>query len=300
MKRTISRFRTPEETARYRALGERLIDMRWPDVPRTTLHVETSYGTTQVRRVGTAGGTPIVMVHPFPGSSAALYGFVGPATRDHTLYLPETMGGPGYNTQTAPMQTVDDLASWLDQTLDGLGLAEVHLAGYSQGGFIAAVLAARPERLATLTLLDPGGAITRIRRGVIPFMIVAGLKVLAARDKPAAMQKVSHRFNGSSTDLPREALEMVIMAATATQIPTPTKLSDDQLRRITMPTLVMLGEQSRLYSPRTVARQARRLLANPTVEIWSGGHGFAVDHLEQVMARMLDFIDRHDRRRATR
>ncbi|WP_406389757.1 alpha/beta fold hydrolase [Streptomyces sp. NBC_00887] len=48
--------------------------------------------------------------------------------------------------------------AWLDETLAALGLDRVHLVGASYGGWLALNQAhRRPDRLASVTLLDPGG-----------------------------------------------------------------------------------------------------------------------------------------------
>ena len=67
---------------------------------------------------------------------------------------------PGYGEtpRAARVESLDDLALLYDEMLVGLGLERVHLAGWSLGGWLAALIAAwRPERALSLTLLTPAG-----------------------------------------------------------------------------------------------------------------------------------------------
>ena len=53
----------------------------------------------------------------------------------------------------------EDLVIHYDRLLDVLGLDQVHLVGYSLGGWLAAEFASfYPERLKSLTLMVPGRA----------------------------------------------------------------------------------------------------------------------------------------------
>lgn len=89
------------------------------------------------------------------------------------MYTPDTIGGAGRSVQTEPITTGTDLVRWVDELLDRLGLDRVHLARYSEGGWIAglhAALTGRSERHVSLTLIEPAGAIERV-----PARFIAGM-----------------------------------------------------------------------------------------------------------------------------
>ncbi|QIY76119.2 alpha/beta fold hydrolase [Streptomyces sp. RLB1-33] len=77
---------------------------------------------------------------------------------DRPVYAIDTPGDPGRSVQREPIHQPERAAQWLDETLAGLGLDRVHLVGSSYGGWLALNQAhRRPDRLASVTLLDPGG-----------------------------------------------------------------------------------------------------------------------------------------------
>jgi pimeloyl-ACP methyl ester carboxylesterase len=291
----IGRFRTPEHATRFYALYDDIVARRWP-TPYESLDVPSRFGPTHVRRTGPAGGTPVVLIHPTVGSSAGWYPLIAPLCERHPVYTPDTIGTPGRSVQTAPIRSVDDLVVWLDEVLDALDLDAVHLVGYSEGGWIAgmhAALSGRRDRLRTLTLIEPGGAIERIPRPFLAAMILRAARALAARDKHRALRDFNQWMNGD-VELTDEQIDLLLCAMKGfrQKLPTPDRLADDQLRRITTPTLLMMAADTKLYDPDQVAARARALLADVQIDITpNAGHGLAFQHPAQVIGRILAFIE---------
>ena len=124
----VSTFRTPEDAERFVTRYDEVVGSRWP-VAHEELDVSTRFGQTRVRRSGAGSGVPLVMLHPTTGSSAGWYPVIELFCRDRIVYTPDTMGAAGRSVQTAPIRSEADLADWLDDVLDRLGMPEVHLLG---------------------------------------------------------------------------------------------------------------------------------------------------------------------------
>jgi pimeloyl-ACP methyl ester carboxylesterase len=297
MAERISRFRTPEDADRYYELYDDIVARRWP-VPHEERDVPTRFGSTHVRRSGTAEGTPLVLIHPTSGGSLGWHSLVAPLAERHPVYTPDTIGTIGRSVQTEPVRSAEDLAVWLDDVLDGLGHDTVHLVGFSEGGWIAGVHAAhtqRPDRLATLTLIEPGGAIERLPRRTLAAILWRGMRTLRAKDKHQAIRDFNRWLSGD-IDITDDEIELVLFAFRnfRQKLPFPKRLPDDQLRRITTPTLLLLGAESRIYAdPAKVAERARRLLPDVTVEITPGaGHGLPLQFPDRITARIVEFAER--------
>jgi pimeloyl-ACP methyl ester carboxylesterase len=294
----LSTFRTPEAAARYLEVYDDLVARTWPE-PRAELDVPTRFGTTRVRRTGPEDGTPLVLIHPTSGSSLGWRSLIAPLAERHAVYTPDTIGTIGRSVQTAPVRSAGDLVTWLDDVVGHLGLDPFHLGGYSEGGWIAgtyAALTGAPERLATLTLIEPAGAITQIPRHVLASLIARAARTLVARDKEQAIRRFNRWMNGD-IELADDEVELVLMAFSSfrQKLPTPEQLPDDQLRRIRTPTLLLLGADSRICDPDKVAERARTLLPDVTVEITpDAGHGLALQHPDQITRRILAFVADHD------
>lgn len=296
----VSTFRTPEDAERFLARYDEVVGRSWP-IAHEELDVPTRFGQTRVRRSGAGSGVPLVMLHPTAGSSAGWYPVIELFCRDRVVYTPDTMGAAGRSMQTAPIRTEADLADWLDDVLDRLGMTEVHLLGYSEGGWIAGLYAAqtaKPERLRSLTLIEPSGALERIPARFLLRMVGGAVRVLVARDKHGAVRRLNAGMNGTGYELTDGQIGLLLASMTAFQqrLPRPSRLNDEQLRRIATPSLLLLGQQSRLLDPQTVTRRATSLMPNVTVEVIpSTGHGVLYQEPEKVSAHVHDFLTDQER-----
>ena len=228
-------FKTQAHRIEYEQVYDRVLQRDWP-VPHEELDIDTAFGPTRVRRSGAGDGTPLVMVHPTTGSSLGWYPVVHHLCADRVVYTPDTIGTCGRSLQTAPVDSVEDLVAWLDQVIDGLGLERLHLLGYSEGGWIAgsyAALSTRRDQLASVTLVEPGGAIERIPTGFLLTMIGRAMLAMASRDRASALARFSHWLNGDIELTPAQMeLIEVSMGAFGQRLPRPDRLSDEDLARI--------------------------------------------------------------------
>ena len=295
----IGGFRTPGDAARYHERYDEMLARAWP-VAHDEFDVPSRFGTTHVRRSGPATGTPLVLIHPTTGSSAGWAPLIAQLCERHPVYTPDTIGTAGRSVQTAPIRSPHDLVVWLDEVIDAVPVDRVHLVGYSEGGWIAglhAALSDRPGRLATLTLIEPGGAIERVPRRFIASLILRGARTLIARDKPKAIRHLNRWMNGD-VELTDEQIELLLLAMRTfrQRLPSPRRLSDDELRGITLPTLLLLAADTRLYDPEKVAERARGLLPDVTCEIVPDvGHGLLFQDPDRIIARILQFVDDQER-----
>lgn len=295
----LSGFKTPEQEAKYLAAYDDLVARTWP-VPHDELDVATRFGQTRVRRSGPAEGSPLVLIHPTTGSSLGWRALVEALTQHRPVYTPDTIGTPGRSVQTAPVRSIGDLVCWLDDVLDALGLDRIHLGGYSEGGWIAAShasLTERRDRLETLTLIEPGGAIERISPWMVAQLIFRAMRTLRAKDQRQALRAFNRWMNGD-IDLTDDELDLVLLTFRAyrQRLPRPNRLSDDEVRQISMPTLLFIGSDTRIYDPTKVEARARRLLPDVQIEVIEGaGHGLAMQHPARVTGRITEFVDAADR-----
>ena len=126
--------------------------------PTATLDVRTTYGIVRLYRFAGAepDRAPLVLV---PGRAAAspLWADNLPdLLRLRTVYTIDLLGEPSMRVQACPIDDHQDQASWFHQVLLQLPERQVHLVGYSIGGWTAANAAIRqPEKIAGVTLIDP-------------------------------------------------------------------------------------------------------------------------------------------------
>ncbi|MFD9542324.1 alpha/beta fold hydrolase [Streptomyces sp. NPDC060022] len=265
---------------------------------RAEQDVETAFGTTHVYRYGpedpaALSRTPVVLVHGAGSCSAMWYPNTPALSADRPVYAIDTPGDPGRSVQREPIHQPERAAQWLDETLAALGLDRVHLVGASYGGWLALNQAHRtPGRLASVTLLDPGGL---EKVGLRFFVwIFAGLFATFA---PRALRPRLAAWLEQPVLVRPELRAMVRTSVRAYRIrrPAPLPLTDDELSTVRTPLYLALGRRSLLVHPQRQMERIPRLVPGTRAEIISGtGHGPQIDHAEEINRRMLDFMNSVD------
>lgn len=297
--RHISRFRDDAARRRFMtAYDNALAD--WP-TPPTQLDVETRYGTTHVLSTGAKRGAPIVLLHALAVSSPSWFANIAALSEDHPVYAIDTITDVGRSTQTSRVRNGVDMSLWLDDVLAALDLDGAHLVGLSYGGWLALNQAHRsPDRLASITSVDPVAAIGRAKGTflikIVPDSILASL---------AKSDKALHRLlrllnNGITPGQPLLELSVAGLRTFRAKQPYPRRMTDDYLREINTPALLLFCARSPVNHARRAAERSRRLISSVETDIISDvGHMLPVEQPELFTSRVLRFIDDIDTRHHT-
>ena len=289
--RKIGRFRSEEARVRFHEAYNTAI-AQWP-VPPRHVDVATRFGATHVLCAGPDTGTPIVLLHALAVSSPSWFANVEALSATNPVLAIDTMADVGRSEQTTPVRSGEDMSVWLDEVLESLDLGQVHLVGLSYGGWLALNQAQRsPRRLASVISVDPPNAVGRGQMSFLLKILPDSLLAIAKSDK--ALHRLLRRLNNGTT--PSEPLLDLAVAGLRTfvgRLPTPKRLSDEDLRTIHTPCFLIFCAQSPVNrSPRAVER-ARRLIAQVTTEVVEGvGHMLPVEAPELFADRVLTFIEK--------
>jgi pimeloyl-ACP methyl ester carboxylesterase len=290
----VGRFRTPAARERFFELYDQAVVELWP-VASEELDVATSFGSTRVRRSGAGNGCPIVLVPGNSGTSVGWFTLVAPLAQDYQVLAVDVMGALGRSVQTRPLKGTADLAVWFRELLDGLGVACAHLIGYSEGGFVAFQAAlGNSDVLASVVAIDAGGTVERIRLRFLAS--VAWTIVKVAVRGPDAMREFGQRLT-PGVELPELQWDLMTTGARGFRqaLPMPKKMPDEQLRRLSTPTLLYMAADSEVYDARKAARRARALMPDVEIVIVEGAqHGLPLTHPERTWEDIRQFIVRHE------
>ncbi|GAA2722597.1 alpha/beta fold hydrolase [Actinocorallia aurantiaca] len=280
------------ETARERFLEAYDEAMRlWPD-PRSGAEVETSYGTVYVHRYGPESGEPVVLLHGHGANASTWYPQIEALGERHPVFAVDTLDDPGRSVQSVLAAGSEDNARWLDEALAALDLEDVHLVGHSYGGWLALNQAIHaPGRLASVSLLDPGGLQKVPRRFYVN--LVAGALAMGAprRFRP----RLARLLANSALVSPPELLRPAMLAARAfrpSARPPARPFTDEELRSVGVPVLALLAQRSVLLDPVSAGARLRSLLPSARVEIVpAAGHGLPLEEPRLVNERVLRFVE---------
>lgn len=214
-------------------------------------------------------GPSVVLLHGFGASQAAWDAVVErlrAARRTIAFDLPGHAGSLAH-----PAVGAGKAAGALLGALDRRGVVQIHLVGHSLGGATAALMALRaPSRVASLTLLAPGGFGAEINHRLLRRYAAAKQKAelglileqMFGWEHPppaglAAQQAKERRMKGATPAL-LKVVETFFENGSQKVIPRA------ELRRLSMPTKVVWGTQDRVLP----TRQAHRLPGHIAVHIF--------------------------------
>lgn len=289
MSKDPSNFTTPAGEARYFAAYE--ATLRLCAVSYEALEVATPWGRTHILKCGPQDGPPLVLLHGMHLSSTMWFPNILALSRYYRTYALDTLGGMGKSVSVRPLGRKADLAAWLGEVLNGLGIAQTHVVGHSFGGWLALNLAVNaPERINRLILLAPLGMqplVSQFWLRGIPAMLfpgrssVAGFMNWMTVEGFAVNELFLEQFvqGFKNFDLRHQIRAL------------PTAFGDDELRRVKAPTLLLVGEKEVIYDPRTAVQRGQELIPRITAElIPNAGHGLPMERAELVNERILKYL----------
>ena len=216
-------------------------------------------------------------------------------SKDYRVYAIDTMGQPSKSIPGEPIRNAADYVAWLSAMLDGLRLDRVLLVGMSFGGWLAfKYTAAAPARVQKLVLLSAGGLLPIARqlrlRGMLMMFVPTRFTV------NSFMRWVGLADAPGKTDV-RPVLDLMYLGMKHFRLPPETArisanpLSDEELRAMHVPVLVLIGDREVLNDAGAALARARRLM--PDVEgelVPDSSHEMCVSQYQIVNARVVDFL----------
>jgi pimeloyl-ACP methyl ester carboxylesterase len=272
-------YRSAEGEQAVMAFYDRMLT-RWP-VPHEELHIGTRYGDTFVLASGNRTAPPVMLLHGSASNALAWMADVGELSGRFRVYAVDLPGEPGRSAHTRPPWQGPAFADWLSDVLDGLGALQAALVGLSQGGWTALKFAtACPERVAALILLAPGGVVpTRLS-----FLLRAiPLSMLGRRGADALNRVV---FGSQPIHPDALAFMNLIMTHFKARVGAEILFSDDELRRLTMPVLLIGGGRDAIRPSEKIAARLQALVPRlETILLPDAGHA-----LVALAPQMITFL----------
>ena len=286
MKKKLPIFATPENRAKYLTAYEAMFAL-WK-VPHDSIEVKTSCGSTHINASGPGDGYPLVLLHGAGLTSTVWFANIAALSAHHRVYAVDVIGDAGKSMADRLLQKRADYAEWLREVFDGLNIERCNLLGHSYGGWLTLNMAlAYPDRLRKIVLLAPAasfrplGFITKLMLYLGEFKIGpparSMLKVAAAKGTVLEETFIHH-------------IEEVTRYCSPASI-YPAVYTDEELKQIDLPTLLLIGSGEKIYNPQKTIKRAHQWMPDLTSEIiQNAGHLLLMDQPEIINARILKFL----------
>jgi pimeloyl-ACP methyl ester carboxylesterase len=194
-------------------------------------------------------------------------------SRTYRCYCIDTITEANKSTAAKHIYSVADHVDWLQQVFSALGLASARVMGLSYGGWLAAQLALHaPERVSHLVLLTPAGTLA-------PLPVQWWVKMMTPvllRSPQGARRFL--QWMSSTPDAPTDPGVNLITASMLSsrlrRVTPPSVFTDDELRRITTPVTVLIGDRDVIYrgGPRAALARAQELIPTVRTQLLPGAN----------------------------
>jgi len=283
--KNLSVFKSTEAEEQYNAAYKAALKL-WP-IPYEELNVPTRFGLTHVIASGPDEATPLVLLHPAGSPAIIWYRNVAAFSRHFRTYAIDVIGEVNKSVPTVPIQSRQELADWIVDLFSGLKIESAHMVGNSFGGFLTLNTALYlPERLKKIVLISPAATFVQIWAFYLYYFpaYLTGSKYLLRR-----------AYDWIWQDFPIDDCLAQIRAITrASGIPhhiPPSVFSDEELRKLKTPTLLLIGDREVIYKPEKAIRRATQLVPHLKAEIIkNANHNAEYTAAEKVNEKILDFI----------
>jgi pimeloyl-ACP methyl ester carboxylesterase len=284
----VASFRSPELQQAYLAAYDDVLLSSPVTIAETD--IETPYGATHVLTAGDPGHPALVALHGKALSSTMWLAHLDSLTQGHRVFLVDTIGDMNKSRPSRVVRNGTEAVEWLDAVLDGLDIAETALLGYSYGAWLAATYAmARADRVTRLVLVSPAGVFLPVR----PAWLARAIYTHAVRPRRAVAERfiATTYTRETAARLPESSFGRVVEQYLV-GVPgfrgsigdaRPTTYSKDDLSKLTMPVLFVVGaDESVVDGPRS-ANVARERLPLAQVEVVDdANHCITADQQERL------------------
>src|SRR5579859_3289711 len=273
---TTSVYKTSEGERAVMAFYDSVLK-RWP-VPYETLNIATRHGDTFVIASGQPSAPPLVLLHGAGSNSAVWARDIVAYSHSYRTYAIDLLGEAGHSAENRPDWTSPAYAEWLDDVLNALKVEKAVLIGMSQGAWVALKYTTpKPERIEKLALISPGG--------VIPdrasFVFRALYYSLSGRWGAKRMVRMLYADQPISEGV-GEMTTVLIRNFRARMGILPI-FSDEQLQRLTMPTLLLGGTKDALRDIDKIAARLRMFVPQLDIVILPGAGHAVVNTAENIL-----------------
>lgn len=276
--------------------------MRLLPEPTRTLDLPTDYGTVRLYEFvtpTTKSRTPVALLPGRTASAPMWLENLPDLAAERPVYALDTLGDAGMSVQTRALVDGADQAAWLDQVLarvlEEADAPKVHLMGHSFGGWSAANCAVRhPQRLASVTLVDPVLVFQGIRWQIYVKSIPASLPFLPRSWRDRLLGDIG---GGGGLDLDDPLARLISdgMEHYAGKLPLPERLSDEQLRGLTVPVYAAMASDSALHDSAAAVEVGQARIRDIRIRSWPGAtHSLPMEFPAQLDREVLAFMAEHD------
>lgn len=260
---------------------------RWP-VPYACLTVPTRHGVTHLIASGDPAAPPLILLGGAGANATRWLPNIGNLSTEFRTYCLDGLGETGRSAPNRPSYRGDAYGEWLVDVFDALQIERANVAGISRGGWLTLKIAIHaPDRVDRIVPMSA--------QGLAPLSLQFLLHMLPVILFPSESSILRLTRFSSAPNLPpderlTERIYLIFKHYRSNRSRVP-DFTDEELRRINAPTLLLWGEYEGAYNVTRANERATRLIRDLCIEVIpNAGHTVSDDQPALVNARIAAFL----------
>ena len=283
-------FQTKKEKEAYINSYNKALKL-W-DVPYTEENIKTSYGTAHVILAGPKDGKDLVLLHGMDASSTMWYPGIKSLAKNHRVYAIDFIMEPGKSTLTSKPLSSEDIVIWYNEIFNHYKLKNYDIVAASRGGWIAMLLATQKRNsIDKIVLLSPAQTFKFIDK---PRKTSSALflKLFPSEKK---FEKTLRAFSTHPEKINPIYKKQFYLAnkyaKSNSNMLRMMPFSDDELKSVKNPVLVLIGDHDIINSDESLVRAKEFLPDCETQKIKDAGHFLTIDQAKITNDAILNFLN---------
>ena len=283
-------FHTKKEKQAYLSSYDKALKL-W-DIPYTEENIKTSYGTAHVILAGPKNGKDLVLLHGMDASSTMWFPNIKSLAKNHRTYAIDFLMEPGKSTLTAKPLSKEEIVLFYNEIFNYYRLKNFNIVAASRGGWIATLLASQKNNsidkivllspAQTFKFIDkPGKTSSALMLKLFPSEKKFGKTLKTFSTHPEKISPVYKRQFYLANKYAKSNSSMLKM----------TPFSNEELKSINNPVLVLIGDQDVINSEESLTRAKEFLPNSKTRIIKDAGHFLSIDQTKIVNDAIVNFLE---------
>ncbi|MBK0369845.1 alpha/beta fold hydrolase [Flavobacterium agrisoli] len=254
--------------------------------------IVTDFGKAHVIQAGPKNGKKLVLLHGMDASSTMWIPNIKALTKNHRIYAIDFLMEPGKSTLKSKALSKEEIVQWYSEIFKHYQLENFEVVAASRGGWMVTLLAiTNSNSIKKMVLLSPAQTFEFIDK----FGKTSNALFLKLFPSEKKFYKTLNTFSTHPEKInsvyKRQFYLANKYAKSNTSMLQMTPFSDEELAKITIPVLVLIGDEDVINSEKSIERAEELLPKGQTKIIKDAGHFLSIDQATTVNKAMLDFLD---------
>ncbi|MBE0393717.1 alpha/beta fold hydrolase [Flavobacterium sp. PL002] len=260
-------------------------------IPYSQENIKTRFGTAHIVLAGPKNGKKLVLLHGMDASSTMWYPNIKALAKTHRIYAIDFLEEPGKSTLTSKSLSADDIVIWYNDIFNYYKLKQFDIIGASRGGWIATLLATQKNNsINKMILLSPAQTFEFVDK-IGKTTTALFLKLFPSQKKfDKTMEIFSTHPENISPVYNKQFYLANKYAKSNTGMLKMQPFSDDDLKLITHPVLVLIGDHDVINSEKSLVKVQNILVKGQSKIIKDAGHFLSIDQSKAVNEDMVTFL----------